>query len=56
MKLPRDCNGVQLVKALRRFGYQQVRQTGSHIVMTTQEDIAVHHEMTVEELLHQLDL
>ena len=37
MKLPRDCSGAQLVKALRRFKYQQVRQTGSHIIMTTQQ-------------------
>ena len=42
MKLPRDCNGVQLVKALRKLGYQHTRQTGSHIIMTTQID-GEHH-------------
>ncbi len=37
MRIPRDCSGHDLVKALRRLGYQQVRQTGSHQILTTQE-------------------
>lgn len=36
MKIPRDCNGVELVRALRRLGYETQRQTGSHIQVTTQ--------------------
>ena len=36
MKIPRDCNGTELVHALRHLGYQTQRQTGSHIQMTTQ--------------------
>ena len=36
MKIPRDCNGVELVRALRRLGYETQRQTGSHIQITTQ--------------------
>ncbi|MGH7976969.1 MAG: type II toxin-antitoxin system HicA family toxin [Limisphaerales bacterium] len=36
MKIPRDCNGVELVRALRRLGYETQRQTGSHIQLTTQ--------------------
>ena len=32
-KLPRDVSGAHLVKALSRIGYQQVRQTGSHVRM-----------------------
>lgn len=42
MKLPRDCNGSQLVQALRRFGYEVTRQNGSHIRVTTQRD-GEHH-------------
>ncbi len=42
MKIPRDCNGVELVRALRRLGYETQRQTGSHIQVTTQRD-GEHH-------------
>ena len=42
MKIPRDCNGGELVRALRRLGYETRRQTGSHIQMTTQRD-GEHH-------------
>jgi predicted RNA binding protein YcfA (HicA-like mRNA interferase family) len=38
MKLPRDVNGPQLVKALRVLGYAVDRQKGSHIRVTTQQD------------------
>lgn len=31
MKLPRDIDGAQLVKALDRLGYRVVRQSGSHL-------------------------
>lgn len=37
MKLPRDLSGADLVKALKTFGYQVTRQTGSHIRLTTQQ-------------------
>ena len=36
MKLPRDVSGATLVAALRRIGYEQVRQRGSHVRITTQ--------------------
>lgn len=36
MSLPRDVSGEQLQRALRRFGYEPVRQRGSHLYMTTQ--------------------
>jgi predicted RNA binding protein YcfA (HicA-like mRNA interferase family) len=36
VKIPRDCDGVELVRALRRLGYETQRQTGSHIQLTTQ--------------------
>ena len=42
MKLPRDLSGQDLVKALRRLGYEVSHQTGSHIRLTTQEQ-GEHH-------------
>lgn len=30
MKLPRDVSGKDLAKLLRRYGYELVRQVGSH--------------------------
>ncbi len=33
MKLPRDVHGLDAVKALRRLGYESMRQTGSHHIM-----------------------
>ncbi len=31
MKLPRDLSGHDLAHALRRYGYEVTRQTGSHV-------------------------
>ncbi len=44
MKLPRDVDGVSLVKALRVLGYEITRQKGSHIRLTTQIG-GEHHEV-----------
>ena len=33
MRLPRDVTGEQAVRALRRLGFADIRQTGSHRVM-----------------------
>ena len=33
MKLPRDVTGAEAVRALRRAGYETLRQTGSHLIM-----------------------
>ncbi len=30
-RVPRDCSAQRLEKLLRRYGYEPVRQTGSHI-------------------------
>ncbi len=38
MKLPRDLNGTELVKRLERYGYLFHHQTGSHIIVRTQEN------------------
>lgn len=35
MKIPRDVNGAELVRALRVLGYERVRTEGSHIRLTT---------------------
>jgi predicted RNA binding protein YcfA (HicA-like mRNA interferase family) len=35
VKLPRDVTGAELIRALARFGYQQTRQTGSHVRLTS---------------------
>ena len=43
MKLPRDVDGPELVKALRILGYEVTRQRGSHIRITTALD-GEHHE------------
>jgi predicted RNA binding protein YcfA (HicA-like mRNA interferase family) len=42
MRLPRDVSGADLVKALRSFGYEISRQTGSHMRLSTNEN-GVHH-------------
>jgi len=42
MKLPRDIDGPQLVKALRVLGYEVTRQKGSHIRITTTLDGEYH--------------
>jgi predicted RNA binding protein YcfA (HicA-like mRNA interferase family) len=37
MRLPRDLSGQALVKHLSKYwGYQQVHQVGSHIILQTQ--------------------
>ena len=33
MKLPRDVNGSEAVRALQRLGFVRLRQTGSHIIL-----------------------
>jgi predicted RNA binding protein YcfA (HicA-like mRNA interferase family) len=42
MKLPRNIDAQQLIKALQKYGYQASRQTGSHIRLTTQQN-GQHH-------------
>ena len=44
MRLPRDVSGAVLVAALRRLGYENVRQRGSHVRVTTQVG-GEHHEV-----------
>jgi len=37
LKLPRDVSGPDLARALRAYGYEVTRQTGSHMRLTTRE-------------------
>ncbi len=41
MKLPRDVGGDQAVRALRRLGFVEVRQTGSHRILRKQSRTVV---------------
>ncbi|HKN75374.1 MAG TPA: type II toxin-antitoxin system HicA family toxin [Candidatus Acidoferrum sp.] len=43
MKLPRDVSGDDLVRSLRRFGYETTRQTGSHIRLSSSLKGTEHH-------------
>lgn len=43
MRLPRDLSGHELAKLLRRYGYEVVRQTGSHIRLTSTLRGTPHH-------------
>ena len=45
MKVPRDCNGADLARALRRLDYEIIRQTGSHVRLTTQR--GGEHHLTI---------
>lgn len=44
MKIPRDIDGIELVKALKVLGYAVTRQNGSHIRLTTHLG-GEHHEV-----------
>lgn len=37
MKLPRDLSGRDLARALRRYGYVVIRETGSHMRLRTEQ-------------------
>jgi predicted RNA binding protein YcfA (HicA-like mRNA interferase family) len=45
MKIPRNLSGAALVGGLRRVGYEQTRQKGDHVYMTT--TINGEHHVTV---------
>jgi predicted RNA binding protein YcfA (HicA-like mRNA interferase family) len=43
MKLPRDLSGRELAGLLRRYGYVVVRQSGSHMRLTSTFKRSAHH-------------
>lgn len=54
MRLPRDLSGEDLAQALRRYGYEIVRQEGSHLRLTsvlkgTEHHITIpdHHQLRI---------
>jgi predicted RNA binding protein YcfA (HicA-like mRNA interferase family) len=43
MKLPRDMGGAELAALLSKYGYKIIRQTGSHIRLTSTSKGFEHH-------------
>lgn len=43
MRLPRDLSGTRLAALLRRYGYEQTRQAGSHMRLTSSARGYEHH-------------
>ena len=43
MKLPRDVDAKELIKKLRTLGYNESRQTGSHIRLSAIKDNSQFH-------------
>ena len=43
MRTPRDLDGDRLIKRLRKLGYEQTRQSGSHVRLTRESDDGDHH-------------
>jgi predicted RNA binding protein YcfA (HicA-like mRNA interferase family) len=44
VKIPRDVNGPQAVRALKRLGFEFQRQTGSHTIMRRDHRIVPQHK------------
>lgn len=45
MRLPRDIDAQNLIKALQHVGYRVIRQSGSHVRLTTDDPKS--HSITV---------
>ena len=43
MKLPRDLSGLELARLLQKYGYEVVRQTGSHLRLSSSRKGHRHH-------------
>lgn len=43
MRVPRDLDGRELIRQLRKLGYEQTRQGGSHVRLTRRSDEGEHH-------------
>lgn len=43
MRLPRDWSGEDLIKRLKKLGYEPTRQTGSHVRLTRSTEEEEHH-------------
>lgn len=60
MKIPRDINAINLIKALKILGYEVTRQTGSHIRLTTTQEgehhitIPNHFKISKEDIIRRI--
>jgi len=45
LRFPRDLSGDELARSLRRLGYEIVRQSGSHLRLTSKE--GGEHHLTI---------
>ena len=43
MRMPRDLAGAELIRCLRKLGYEQTRQSGSHVRLTRRSGEDEHH-------------
>lgn len=43
MRTPRDLDGKRLIARLRKLGYEQTRQSGSHVRLTRESEDGDHH-------------
>ena len=43
MRIPRDLDGSRLIKRLSKLGYEQTRQSGSHVRLTRESEGGGHH-------------
>ena len=43
MRIPRDLGGQELAVLLRRYGYEVIRQTGSHLRLVSKIRGSEHH-------------
>ena len=43
MRVPRDLDGSTLIRRLHKLGYEQTRQSGSHVRLTRASDEGEHH-------------
>lgn len=46
MRVPRQISGDDLIKSLRKYGYQVTRQTGSHVRLT-RSDVDKEFHLTI---------
>jgi len=43
VRVPRDLDGEELIRRLRKFGYERSRQSGSHVRLTRTAEGVEHH-------------
>jgi predicted RNA binding protein YcfA (HicA-like mRNA interferase family) len=62
VKLPRNLSGAEVIKALKRLGFEVVRQKGSHVrlcQLSKKVTVPLHKELrpkTLESILNQAQI